>query len=236
MGIFTTILDMLHIIGEYLLYPTIIALVVMLITAIVKLGGFIVEVTIERRNFVAKIPKLLRDINSEPFIKVKNLLENSGLLKRQRAILMELLDNEYMSKTSMTALAERLLADEEERYMKGLEALEIMCKIGPMLGLLGTLIPLGPGLYALGQGDVAKLSEALMVAFDTTIIGIACASVSFVILTIRKRWYNQYISQLESIMVSLLEKLYPEPEELVRRDWEQQMQLDSQINPEWKAG
>lgn len=42
-----------------------------------------------------------------------------------------------------------------------------------MLGLLGTLIPLGPGIIALGQGDTQTLSTSLLTAFDTTIA--ACA-------------------------------------------------------------
>ena len=45
-------------------------------------------------------------------------------------------------------------------------------QLGPILGLLGTLIPLGPGLAALGSGDIVTLAEALTVAFDTTVTGL----------------------------------------------------------------
>lgn len=47
-----------------------------------------------------------------------------------------------------------------------------MAKLSPMLGLMGTLIPLGPGLAALGDGDVKILSTAMSVAFDTTVLGL----------------------------------------------------------------
>jgi biopolymer transport protein ExbB/TolQ len=82
-----------------------------------------------------------------------------------------------------------------------------------MFGLMGTLIPLGPGLQALAQGDVAALSKSLTIAFDSTICGLACAETGYILAMIRQRWYNQYISQLESIMESLLEKIHPKKAE-----------------------
>lgn len=54
----------------------------------------------------------------------------------------------------------------------------MIAKLGPMFGLLGTLIPLGPGIVALGQGDTVTLSESMNVAFDTTIAGVISAAVA----------------------------------------------------------
>jgi biopolymer transport protein ExbB/TolQ len=76
-----------------------------------------------------------------------------------------------------------------------------------MFGLLGTLIPLGPGLIALGQGDTYTLSQSMLTAFDTTIAGLAAAAVSFVISTIRKRWYEDYMTSTEALAQCILEKL-----------------------------
>lgn len=59
----------------------------------------------------------------------------------------------------------------------------MIAKLGPMFGLLGTLIPLGPGIVALGQGDTVTLSESMNVAFDTTIAGVISAAVASVIST-----------------------------------------------------
>ena len=78
-------------------------------------------------------------------------------------------------------------------------------KIGPMLGLLGTLIPLGPGIIALGQGDTITLSSSLLTAFDTTIMGLIAAAIAIVISTIRTRWYTDYMSILETLMECILE-------------------------------
>jgi biopolymer transport protein ExbB/TolQ len=74
-----------------------------------------------------------------------------------------------------------------------------------MFGLMGTLIPLGPGMIALGQGDTQTLADSLLIAFDTTVAGLAAAGVAFAISRLRKRWYEEYLSSLEALMESLLE-------------------------------
>ena len=81
-----------------------------------------------------------------------------------------------------------------------------MAKIGPMLGLMGTLIPLGPGIIALGQGDTFTLSNSLLIAFDTTVAGLVCALIALVICTIRKIWYRNDMSILETLMECILEE------------------------------
>ena len=81
-----------------------------------------------------------------------------------------------------------------------------MAKIGPMLGLMGTLIPLGPGIIALGQGDTFTLSNSLLIAFDTTVAGLVCALIALVISTIRKIWYRNDMSILETLMECILEE------------------------------
>ena len=82
----------------------------------------------------------------------------------------------------------------------------MIAKLGPMFGLLGTLIPLGPGIVALGQGDTVTLSESMNVAFDTTIAGVISAAAS-VISHIRKRWYNDDMVSLETLMEAVLEEV-----------------------------
>ena len=58
-----------------------------------------------------------------------------------------------------------------------LERADLLARIPPMLGLMATIIPLGPGLAALGQGDPAKLAAAVTVAFDATVLGLVAGIV-----------------------------------------------------------
>ena len=76
-----------------------------------------------------------------------------------------------------------------------------------MLGLMGTLIPLGPGLVSLGQGDTLTLSSSLLIAFDTTVAGLVVAFVTFIITRIRRRWYDNYLSALDASVTTILEKV-----------------------------
>ncbi len=78
-----------------------------------------------------------------------------------------------------------------------IERADFISRISPMLGLMGTIIPLGPGLAALGSGEVKILTTAMTVAFDTTVIGLLTGMVGFVIGRLRRRWYDQALQTLE---------------------------------------
>lgn len=66
-----------------------------------------------------------------------------------------------------------------------------------MLGLMGTLIPLGPGLAALGEGELTILTTAMTVAFDTTVIGLLAGIIGFVLGRMRRRWYDAAMEACE---------------------------------------
>jgi biopolymer transport protein ExbB/TolQ len=72
--------------------------------------------------------------------------------------------------------------------LKDLEALRIITRIAPMLGLIATMIPMAPALKALGDGNVQGISENLIVAFSAVIFGMVIASLTFWLASIKKRW------------------------------------------------
>lgn len=79
---------------------------------------------------------------------------------------------------------------------KRIERADFITRISPMLGLMGTLIPLGPGLAALGDGELTILTTAMTVAFDTTVIGLLAGIVGFVLGRMRRRWYDAAIQDV----------------------------------------
>ena len=79
-----------------------------------------------------------------------------------------------------------------------IERADFLTRLAPMLGLIGTLIPLGPGLAALGDGELRILTTAMTVAFDTTVIGLLAGMIGFVLGRLRRRWYDQAIQQLSA--------------------------------------
>ena len=100
-------------------------------------------------------------------------------------------------RTDQSVLVLNLLRDAEHRLWRSLDSLKMIIRIGPGLGLIGTLIPMGTGLAALGQGDLAQLSQDLVVAFTTTVVGMALGLLSYFFFTIQRRWVEQDIKNME---------------------------------------
>ena len=182
--------EILHTIAQALMIPCLIILIILMAGAVWQIGDIVVEYIAERRKHKCNVPQLLRDVHAAGADGLAELIENSGLLRRQKKALLELAESRGLPKDTLTALAERLLATEEARNARTTSVTDMIAKLGPMFGLLGTLIPLGPGIVALGQGDTVTLSESMNVAFDTTIAGVISAAVASVISHISKRWYN----------------------------------------------
>jgi biopolymer transport protein ExbB/TolQ len=70
-------------------------------------------------------------------------------------------------------------------------------RVSPMLGLMGTLIPLGPALSGLANGDMQVLAGNLVVAFTATVVGLLISAVTFAIGLIRRTWYARDVTELE---------------------------------------
>lgn len=90
------------------------------------------------------------------------------------------------------------IAHIEALARKRIERADLIARVGPMLGLMGTLIPLGPGLAALGQGELQTLASAVTIAFDTTVLGLLAGITGFVIGRLRRRWYDHLLDEIDS--------------------------------------
>jgi len=76
-----------------------------------------------------------------------------------------------------------------------LEATTIVTRVAPMLGLVATMIPMGPALKALSSGNIQGVSDNLIVAFSAVILSLLTASITYWITTVRKRWYAKEIRE-----------------------------------------
>ncbi|PNU02148.1 MotA/TolQ/ExbB proton channel family protein [Novosphingobium guangzhouense] len=88
--------------------------------------------------------------------------------------------------------------DLELQIMRRLEWLRIVSRSAPMLGLVATMIPMGPALLALGNNDGAAVGKNLVVAFSSVILALVAASISFFVYTIRRRWLLEELRELET--------------------------------------
>ena len=82
--------------------------------------------------------------------------------------------------------------DELEVFaFKRLEFLKLITKVAPMLGLIATMIPMGPALKSLADGNIQGISENLSIAFAGVIFALVAASLTFVAVSVKKRWLAQ---------------------------------------------
>ena len=196
----------LDVISQSLTIPVLVILLIIVIISIITLGGAIAEYTSRKKVPVGTIRDLIYDINAaESVDALKNVISNAKIPKSQKKALMEIASSEALGKDSREALARKLFEFEEEKTLSSLQKTDIITRIGPTLGLMGTLIPMGPGLAALGAGDINTLASSLTVAFNTTIVGIGSGALCYVIGKIRSGWYDRYLSDLDALMDAVLD-------------------------------
>lgn len=198
------ITDILRAISSAMKYPVVVVLILFVLAALVLIGWIITEYFSERRHMKISLPKLLDELQNADDI--ESCIVSSGLLERQKAALIELASHPQFTTELREALAIRLLDAEQERYDRITRFSDLLAKLAPMFGLLGTLIPLGPGIIALGQGDTFTLSSSLLTAFDTTVVGLLAAAAATVVSAYRKAWYGEYMSTLEVLSQCILDK------------------------------
>lgn len=188
--------DILRAVSGALEVSVIVLLVLFLLAAAALVGWLISESCTERRHLKLALPALMETLRTAPDREAA--VEESGLLRRQKDALLELLRHPDFTDATREALAIELLEREQDRYDSIVKLSELLARLAPMLGLLGTLIPLG-------QGDTYTLSTSLLTAFDTTIAGLVAAALAIVVSAIRRRWYREYGSVLEALCTEVLE-------------------------------
>lgn len=90
------------------------------------------------------------------------------------------------------------IAELEAHAFRRLEVARIATRVAPMLGLVATMIPLGPALRALGDGHMADVSRGLGVAFSAVILALVAASLTFWVVNVRRRWYASDLLAIEA--------------------------------------
>lgn len=198
-----TISNTLFWISNGLLVPVIVLLLLFFLRALLLAFGFFNEFyrrtrwrkllteqleEMNRSNWEERMKQLPSGIDSP-------LLHNIKLLAEHRC---------------QTAYCERLLANYEVDAERELGRSRSLVKLGPMLGLMGTLIPMGPALVGLASGDLSAMAYNMQVAFATTVIGLVVAAIGVVTLQAKQRWYAREMNDLEYFYHLISEPSTPE--------------------------
>lgn len=190
--------DILYWISTGLLVPVIVLLIFFFGRALLLIGSFFGQYLAIRRT-ESLIIKELDGLNKE------NVLTLSERLPKKNPSLV----TTYMFRlltTNSAAMRQRLLSDFEIAADKDLSTSKTLSKMGPMLGLMGTLIPMGPALVGLSTGDIASMAYNMQVAFATTVVGLFAAAIGFITQQVKQRWYLQDMTNLEFVAELLNEK------------------------------
>lgn len=178
----------IYLISASLLYPVLLLLSVLCLYIIVCGGTFFAE-WLERTRLHKCPPQDLPDLlaNGDPSAVVAHRVN-----RYIKTLLQVMRRND-----GVDAAVENLLQQETLMLWKSMDRLWLLVRVAPALGLLGTLIPMGTGLAALGQGDMTQLSADLVVAFTTTVAGLAVGTAAVVMYTVRRRWIEEDVKNME---------------------------------------
>ena len=182
----------LYLLSTGLLVPVIVLLLALFVRSLL-LAGSTYGAWLSRLRFRSALRPLLDRVGRDD---VEAVLRDAGLPPEPRwTAAIERLAAHGRS----AAQREKVLADFEAGCEADLAPARTMARLGPMLGLMGTLIPMGPALVGLAAGDVAAMAENLQVAFSTTVVGLFVGGVGFAVQQAKQRWHDEALNDLEFV-------------------------------------
>ena len=184
--------DILYWISTGLLVPVIVLLIVLFGRALLLVGSFYGQYL-----SIRKTEALLR--NELNALTPATVTELAAKLPEKSSSLVISYIRQVLEAHDSPAQVQRLLANFEIAADKDLAISKTLTKLGPILGLMGTLIPMGPALAGLASGDIASMAYNMQIAFATTVVGLVAGAVGFLTQQVKQRWYLQDMTNLEFI-------------------------------------
>lgn len=173
--------------------PVLLAAIVVLLLCALELGRFGAECWRRRvRNRGFDLREIVRQAIADPQHAAAHAYGAPGAFAAEAVVELATAPGIDREQAREYALARYELA-----VQRRLDRTRLLVRAGPAIGLMGTLIPLAPGLAALGDGDVALLAENLRDAFGATVIGLLVGTVAFALTLARTRMYTEDLTALE---------------------------------------
>jgi len=177
--------SLLALISNALLTPVVVALLLLFAWTLLIAGGFVKE-AFERRRVRRAIEAGVGAVENGAGIEgLTQALRTAGSGLPARFV------------QSSGASIEHRLSHLEHDVADSVARHSFITRVSPMLGLMGTLIPLGPALAGLSSGDMAALAGNLIVAFTATVVGLLISGVAYGVGLARRTWYSRDLTDLE---------------------------------------
>lgn len=191
--------DVLFWISTGLLVPVVVLLIFLFLRALLLIGNFFGQYLAIR-----KTEALVREAFDS--LSADNLPTLGERLPRKNPALVVTYIRRLLAVKDSPARMQLLLADFEIAADKDLATSKTLTKMGPMLGLMGTLIPMGPALVGLSTGDISSMAYNMQVAFATTVVGLFASGIGVLTLQVKQRWYVRDMANLEFLTELLNER------------------------------
>lgn len=188
-GSLSSVTRLLYAVTDALLMPDILLLLALLGWSTVVLGEFTAEALARARSR----PRRPKEVD-DPV---------SGITSTRHHRLISIFQAEATALSDQPAALDRLVGDCEMKAAKWLEGTQMGVRLGPILGLVGTLIPMGPALQGLAAGNVMQIADNIRVAFSTTVAGLIVGGLCYAITTVRRRWYADDLNEIEFLAQEL---------------------------------
>lgn len=189
--------SIIQVVATLLLYPVLFTQIFVLLWIFYQIGAYTVEAWRRRRARKGlDIEALCNDLAAAP-----DAVTAAGLLGRLAYSPVTAPAITELATQGLTRLrAVKVMADAEQYATRRLDRTRIFVRLGPILGLMGTLIPISPALVGLAKGDIATLSANLVIAFSTTVVGLLIGAIAYLLSLGRERNYTQDLTDLEYVL------------------------------------
>jgi biopolymer transport protein ExbB/TolQ len=192
-------------IAEALRIPVLVAALLALALVLFELGGLVAELLKRRGRSRNRLDQAIASAggalsagdSGRAYLELGKVANS----KAMRGVMGSVV--EHRTATNGADRIAKDLAEFDYTSIRRLERTRILVRVGPALGLMGTLIPLAPALAGLAEGDVETLSENLRVAFSVTVAGLLVGAIAYGISLVRDRLYGQDFSDLEYVASAL---------------------------------
>lgn len=192
-----SLIEILYHLTSALMVPIILCLFALLVWTVFELGGFLRQWWQRRRSvscwqqFLKRLAQYEIELwQARPLFFQGTRYPGLVALFARRGKPVQ--DNEHE--------LDRLITELEIRASESCSRMNLWIRIGPMLGLMGTLIPMGPALVGLSSANIDAMAGNLVVAFSTTVLGLVIGALCAVMSVTRRHWYVRDLSDIEHMM------------------------------------
>ena len=183
---------MLFGISNSLLIPDIILLIVFFIRALILLGSTYNQFMVRRRN-CRRLAMAIKQLQPRGIDDLRSLLP-----EKHESLFTEYLAD-ILAHPASEAYTDYVITQYETEVAKDVNLSRLLSKLGPVLGLIGTLISMSPALVGLSTGDISGMAYNMQVVFSATVVGLVISAVGLFTQQLKTRWYAKDVNNLDFV-------------------------------------